>query len=148
MPKTKDPDDPIRTVDSLPVKNVRGSSFHKQKLAETVRKTTKRFKATSLTLDEAELLEQLIGDYLSEEVDDVTEIKRVLARAEVPKEIVKALLLRLEGISQDITAVSDDCLRMNIDAASGSLKGFDEWLGRVFKATDHRGRLYKWEVWS
>lgn len=105
-----------------------------------------RLKKVMLTPEHAQDLEVLMGQHVTDYCED--ELTKLLKELHVPNDVAAALLLRLDDIAQNVGALRDEVVRSTIDDVAYGLSQLDKWMARVFKVTDHRGRPYKWEVWS
>lgn len=105
-------------------------------------------KKTTITVDQAEDLEQVLGEYLSGEVV-WNEPHDMLKELACPKDVIRAIESRTDSIASDLSALREgDVQRMFIDGASEDLKSLDNYLSKVFVVTGMRSRkrAYVWEV--
>lgn len=115
-------------------------------------------KKTTLKIEQADELESLMGEYLSDSCfnqDAVRrDIKDILRVAGTPKDVTVAVFARLDSIGEDIGYLADEVTRGNIDSVSDGLERLDEYMGKRFlvKRPVRKGKLltapYKWMVWS
>lgn len=123
-----------------------------------------RIKKITIAEDQAEQLEELMGDYLTEpgplaydDVDDygitsAADLKHLLKELRVPVKLIRTIFSRLENIGGDVSNLqhNGDITRDVIDDISAELKGLDELLGKIFNVQRARKtkKPYSWQVWS
>lgn len=102
-----------------------------------------------ITVEQAEELEQDMGDYVSPH-GGRADVKALLKKIGVPKPVASNIIARLESVASDISTMQDgEVERMYIDGISEDLKRLDVYLGKVFNVTGMRGKKsYIWEVWG
>jgi len=120
-------------------------------------------KKITITEDQAENIEQLMGDYLSEpgpislndedfSVSTSEEVRHFLKEHRVPVKVINTVLSRLEDIGGDINnmQMNGEVNRDAIDAVSDGLKSLDELMGKLFNVKRSRKtkKPYPWQVWG
>jgi|SRR5579871_3054317 len=111
-------------------------------------------KKTTITQDQAEELESLIGDFLAPDPHGFGNPKRdiqdLLRSVGAPKDVVGHIFLQCQTIIEDVKCLEDEITRGNAETVADGCKHLDEYLEKVFVVTPSRGRgrVYKWAVWS
>lgn len=107
-------------------------------------------KKTTITVDQAEELEQVLGEYVTPR-GGRADVKGLLKKIGVPKPVISNIIGRLESVASDISSMQDGELeRMFIDGLSEDLASLDTYLSKVFVVTGTRSRkrVYTWQVWG
>jgi hypothetical protein len=113
-----------------------------------------RIKKITITVDQAEDLEEAMGSYLSAEepyeAAPFGEAIQILRQAKVPKALIKRLKEICDSLAQDIEIIrGGDIQRYVICDVAEGVKHLDDFLAKVFKVTGTRGnKPYMWEVWN
>lgn len=119
------------------------------------KKKASRKKKLVLTVDQAELLETALGDYVSAEAGDdgaFRDIRQWLQRWEATKAFIGDLKRLCDTTGSNLEMLQDEVTRMNIEDIMMSLECLDKWLSKnvtvtgLNKSRSRRG--YVWEVWN
>lgn len=107
----------------------------------------------TLSLDQAEELETLIGELISRETYPemfTKALEKLLDNTTTSNAVISGITARAESCAEDVQLLEDECIRDAIDAAADSLKRLDQYLAKSFnvKMVRKTKRGYIWQVWS
>lgn len=116
------------------------------------KKALSRAKKLVLHVGAAEELEQLLGEYVSQDAGDddaFRPVRLMLEGEKAPKRFVSELKRWADAVGSNLEILQDEVRRANIEDALLTLKSLDSFLGKTVSVTGMKGsRAYVWEVWN